>query len=50
MVKVRGEGAHFLQCMSLAQITLFYHLQRPSDILLLDEIAQAVELHAQQTA
>lgn len=41
-----GESAHFLQCMALAQQTPVYRLQRPSDLSLLDAIAQAVESHA----
>lgn len=44
-----GEGAHFLQCMTLVNTTPVYHLRRPSDLSLLSTIADAVEAHASET-
>ncbi len=39
----QGEAFHFRQCMELAKQVPIYHLQRPSALSLLPEIAQCVE-------
>jgi hypothetical protein len=45
-----GEAAHFLQCMNLIQKVPVHTLQRPSDLSLLPDVAQAVEQHGREIA
>lgn len=40
-----GEASHFVQCTQLAKKVGIYRLQRPADLLLLDNIVDLVEQH-----